>query len=121
MKDAATSSALMEHNGYYSNFAEVDFETGPKTTAGKQRVVSRRPTVRGAPTTDTQTIHKVDYGPSVYDTHLSTFAKENVPLPPTKTHGIKSNGRRRRDSPPLDHKNKEALTDTELVAYFSER
>jgi len=126
MKDAATSSALMEHNGYYSNFAEVDYETGPKSTTGKQRVIARSSAVRDTPTTNAQTIHKdnkkVDYGSSVYNTHLSTFVKENFPLPPTKTHGVKNNGRRRRrDSPPLDQKNKEALTDTELVAYFSER
>jgi hypothetical protein len=127
MKDAATSSPLMEHNGYYSNFSEVDFETGPKSTTGKQRVIARSSTVRDAPRTNSQTIHKdnkkVDYGASVYDAHLSTFVKENVPLPRTKTHGVKSNGRRRRrrDSPPLDDKNKGSLTDTELVAYFSER
>jgi len=126
MKDAATSSPLMEHNGYYSNFAEVDFETGPKSATGKQRVVARSSAVRDAPRTNAQTIHKdnkkVDYGASIYDTHLSTFVKENVPLQRTKTNGVKSNGRRRRrDSPPLDDKNKGSLTDTELVAYFSER
>ncbi|CAF0751847.1 unnamed protein product [Adineta steineri] len=144
MKDGATSAALLEHNNRELKRPDIDYGTESKSTTEtteKRRTLTRKEAFRVDPTTNTHTKHrhykkqdqiplttdhenewsnsiKDDPNSGEYDTDLNTFIKDN--LSRTVTHDFQ-NDEQQPDLQLIDAKEKESLTDAELVEYFAER
>ncbi|UJR28533.1 hypothetical protein I4U23_009769 [Adineta vaga] len=137
MQDVTPSPILLERNGHDSKITDVDYgiESRSHTLAnGKYRRLSRQEAFR-------QTSHKQhkkpDHPPLIpdhennweglmkdvpdfdaFDIPLNMFVKENFPRPVVRD--MNSVGQRR-TSESLDVKEKDSLSDAELVEYFAER
>ncbi|CAF1526277.1 unnamed protein product [Adineta ricciae] len=130
MQDVVSSTALFEQDDQDSKIADVTYESESRsqTSAGGKRrslsrqeafrQTSRRPSRRTEYENDWQGSMKDVPNFDAFDTHLSIFAKENLPRPIVRDIGSTS---QRRSSESLDAKEKDALSDAELVEYFAER